>query len=88
MPPKMVGTILPTAADFADAERYARRVARDKARAAEALGLGQGRVVAGEVRYYSDELHYAIIGSDMELRRFEIRADGHEYAVRDGRRNP
>lgn len=78
-----LGTILPTAKSVACNERYAARVAADKARVAATDPRLRGcdrRVVGGEVRYYDTIDQYAIVGRGGNVLWFAVRPDG-DYRI-------
>ena len=81
---KQAGTILPTAASIVADNVFARADKDARADAAEVSGLTclDVRNVCGEVRYYRDNRHYAVIGRDLLPKWFEQREDGEWYGVK------
>jgi hypothetical protein len=76
-----LGTILPTAASLKAGDAAAKRnAAKNERAAATALANCERRTVNGEVRYYRDATHYAVM-RNATARWFEVRADG-DYACK------
>jgi len=77
-----IGTILPTAKSLKINDQYAKDLAtRQQTVANRKLSNCDKQLVGGEVRYYSASDRYAIVGRDLKVRRFIVRADG-DYAIR------
>jgi hypothetical protein len=77
-----LGTILPTRAGLAAADRHADAIAeRDAELAARTLPQCTPRTVGGERRYYATSNLYATVRNG-RTRWFETRADGRDYAAR------
>lgn len=78
-----LGTILPTKESLAINDAYALEQAKlNDAFAAEHMAQHDQKLVAGEVRYYADATHYAVV-RHQRARWFEVRADG-DYAIKRG----
>lgn len=76
---KTIGTVIPTARDFAINNAFAKRESADKARIAAAtpeLTNCDRRVVGGEVRYYDTADQYAIVSRQGKVLWFAVTADG------------
>jgi hypothetical protein len=81
MKPKMIGTVLPTAADIALTNRWAsRQQAEQGAIARRELQGTDRRVVGGEVRYYDTIDQYAIVSRAGKVLWFAVRPDG-DYRI-------
>lgn len=77
----MIGTVLPTAKSLKASDRYAKDVAtRQQTVGRSELAGCEQRTVGGEVRYYTTSDRYAIVGRDLTVRWFMVRADG-DYAA-------
>lgn len=77
-----LGTILPTADTFRQADQFARRQDAMKAAVAERSNLTglDRRVVGGEVRYYDTTDQYAIVSRQGTVLWFQVKADG-DYRI-------
>lgn len=76
-----LGTVLPTKASMEAGERHYTKMVRLNAKfAANALRGCERRVIGGEVRYYEDATHYAVVSNE-KAKWFEVRADG-DYPVK------
>ena len=76
---KTMGTVMPTARDFAINNAFAKREAANKARIASStpeLKTCDRRVVGGEVRYYDTADQYAIVSRQGTVLWFAVTADG------------
>ena len=80
--PRMIGTILPTAASLRADDEYAARDRKDRKKAGQTLlGQYECRTIGGEMRYYDGADAYAVIGRDM-LPRWFVRRGGEWFADR------
>ena len=76
-----VGTILPTKASVAATERYAKRVAREKAAvAARHLRHCTPRVLGDETRHYDGPEKYAVVSRSGNVRWFRVTEEG-DFAI-------
>jgi len=81
--PRMIGTVLPTAASLRADNEYAARDRKDREHAGRTLlGQYECRTVGGETRYYDGADAYAVIGRDMLPRWFALRG-GEWFADRN-----
>jgi len=76
---KMIGTVLPTVKSLKATEVYANKVAAKQEQVGKRIG-GTRRVVCGEVRWYKTATEFAVVSRDGQVKWFEIREDGYEYA--------
>jgi hypothetical protein len=76
-----LGTVLPTAEILARGDAHAAWLAGQQHKAGAALNVCAARTVGGETRYYKTSTKYAVISRGMQVRWFEVRADG-DYPVR------
>ena len=72
--PRMIGTVLPTAASLRASNEYAARDRKERQQAGrKLLSQYECRTVGGELRYYDGANAYAVIGRDMLPRWFVLR---------------
>lgn len=76
---KMIGTVLPTAKSIKLNNDYAKKVAAKQEQVGKRIG-GTRRIVGGEVRWYKTSTEFAVVSRDGQVKWFEIREDGYEYA--------
>lgn len=76
---RMIGTVLPTQKSLKATEVYASKVAAKQEQVGKRIG-GTRRVVCGEVRWYKTATEFAVVSRDGQVKWFEIREDGYEYA--------
>jgi hypothetical protein len=77
-----LGTILPTRQSFEISKKHHETTVREKELAAIKHGLTalKQSIHGTEVRYWENPSIYHIIGRDMSVKSFEVRADG-EYKI-------
>lgn len=78
---KTLGTVLPTAESLARGDVHAAWLAGQQQQVGAALKGCAARNVGGETRYYKTATRYAVVSRGMQVRWFEVRADG-DYPVR------
>ena len=77
-----IGTVLPTRKSLKATEQYATKIATIQEKKGQTIKGVTRRIVCGEVRWYKSEVEFAVVSKTGEVKWFEIREDGYEYAKR------
>jgi hypothetical protein len=76
-----LGCVLPTRKSLAINDSYAKNLAENQRKVAEAeLSEFPSRYIHGETRYYKTPTIWAIVGRDLTVKWFETRTDG-DYRI-------